>query len=94
MLFIEALTMKGKGNLVLTGPARRSDARVGAGAYSYAKSRAKELDIDEDDLQQLRHPHPHSRRRDSERRPFGRHHAGDGAGFGAFAAAQSAKTSR
>src|SRR5688572_14105918 len=50
ILFIEALRMKGKGNLVLTGQlgeVMRESAQAG---YSYAKSRAKELEINEDDF--------------------------------------------
>jgi ATP-dependent Lon protease len=49
ILFIEALRMKGKGNLVLTGQldVMRESAQA---AYSYAKSRAKELDIAEEDF--------------------------------------------
>src|SRR5687767_14695728 len=50
ILFIEALKMKGKGNLVLTGQlgdVMRESAQAG---YSYAKSRAKELEINEDDF--------------------------------------------
>ena len=50
VLFIEALRMKGKGNLVLTGQLGDVMRESAQAAYSYAKSRAKELDIAEDDF--------------------------------------------
>src|SRR5262249_35167623 len=50
ILFIEALRMKGKGNLVLTGQLGDVMRESAQAAYSYAKSRAKELDIDEEDF--------------------------------------------
>jgi len=48
ILFIEALTMKGKGVLQLTGQLGDVMRESAHAAYSYAKSRAKELDIDEE----------------------------------------------
>jgi len=51
VLFIEALKMKGKGNLVLTGQLGDVMKESAQAAYSYAKSRAKELGINEDDFQ-------------------------------------------
>src|SRR5262249_9602946 len=50
VLFIEALRMKGKGNLVLTGQLGDVMRESAQAAYSYAKSRAKELEIDEEDF--------------------------------------------
>jgi ATP-dependent Lon protease len=50
VLFIEALRMKGKGSLVLTGQLGEVMRESAQAAYSYAKSRAKELDIPEDDF--------------------------------------------
>ncbi len=50
VLFIEALKMKGKGTLVLTGQLGEVMRESAQAAYSYAKSRAKELDIDEEDF--------------------------------------------
>jgi ATP-dependent Lon protease len=50
VLFIEALKMKGKGNLVLTGQLGEVMRESAQAAYSYAKSRAKELEIDEEDF--------------------------------------------
>jgi ATP-dependent Lon protease len=50
VLFIEALRMRGKGNLVLTGQLGEVMRESAQAAYSYAKSRAKELDIAEDDF--------------------------------------------
>ncbi|MEP6707653.1 MAG: endopeptidase La, partial [Pyrinomonadaceae bacterium] len=50
ILFIEALRMKGKGNLVLTGQLGEVMRESAQAAYSYAKSRAKELEIDEEDF--------------------------------------------
>ena len=50
ILFIEALRMKGKGNLVLTGQLGEVMRESAQAAYSYAKSRARELDIAEEDF--------------------------------------------
>ncbi|HEX8495421.1 MAG TPA: endopeptidase La [Pyrinomonadaceae bacterium] len=50
VLFIEALRMKGKGTLVLTGQLGEVMRESAQAAYSYAKSRAKELDIPEEDF--------------------------------------------
>jgi ATP-dependent Lon protease len=50
VLFIEALRMKGKGNLVLTGQLGEVMRESAQAAFSYAKSRAKELEIDEEDF--------------------------------------------
>ncbi|MDT5156721.1 MAG: ATP-dependent Lon protease [Acidobacteriota bacterium] len=51
VLFIEALRMKGKGQLVLTGQLGEVMRESAQAAYSYAKSRAKELGIPEDDFE-------------------------------------------
>jgi ATP-dependent Lon protease len=50
VLFIEALRMKGKGNLVMTGQLGEVMRESAQAAYSYAKSRAKELEINEEDF--------------------------------------------
>jgi ATP-dependent Lon protease len=50
MLFIEALRVKGKGKLVLTGQLGEVMRESAQAAYSYAKARARELDINEDDF--------------------------------------------
>jgi ATP-dependent Lon protease len=50
VLFVEALRMKGKGALVLTGQLGEIMRESAQAAYSYAKSRAKELLIDPDDF--------------------------------------------
>src|SRR5262245_55316705 len=50
VLFVEALRMKGKGSLVLTGQLGDVMRESGQAAYSYAKSRAKELQIAEEDF--------------------------------------------
>jgi len=50
VLFVEALRMKGKGNLVLTGQLGEVMRESAQAAYSYAKSRAKELQIDLEDF--------------------------------------------
>jgi len=50
VLFIEALRIKGKGNLVLTGQIGEIMRESAQAAYSYAKSRAKELDIVPEDI--------------------------------------------
>jgi len=50
VLFVEALRMKGKGLLVLTGQLGDVMRESAQAAYSYAKSRAKELQIDPEDF--------------------------------------------
>src|SRR2546429_3701848 len=50
VLFVEALRMKGKGNLVLTGQLGEVMRESAQAAYSYAKSRARELEIDPEDF--------------------------------------------
>src|SRR6059058_3443144 len=50
VLFVEALRMKGKGNLVLTGQLGEVMRESAQAAYSYAKSRATELQIDPEDF--------------------------------------------
>ena len=51
VLFIEALRVKGKGALVLTGQLGEVMRESAQAAFSYAKSRAKELGIPEDDFE-------------------------------------------
>ncbi|HYH86702.1 MAG TPA: S16 family serine protease, partial [Pyrinomonadaceae bacterium] len=51
VLFFEALRMKGKGNLVLTGQIGEVMRESAQAALSYAKSRARELDIPEEDFE-------------------------------------------
>src|SRR5918912_145133 len=50
VLFIEALRMKGKGNLVLTGQLGEVMKESAQAAFSFAKSRARELGINEDEF--------------------------------------------
>jgi ATP-dependent Lon protease len=50
VLFVEALRMKGKGTLVLTGQLGEVMRESAQAAYSYAKARAKELQIDPEDF--------------------------------------------
>src|SRR5881227_3172615 len=50
VLFVEALRMKGKGALVMTGQLGEVMRESAQAAYSYAKSRARELDIEPDDF--------------------------------------------
>src|SRR5438128_3810603 len=50
ILFVEALRMKGKGNLVLTGQLGEVMRESAQAAYSYAKARATELQIDPEDF--------------------------------------------
>src|SRR5499433_2745308 len=50
VLFVEALRVRGKGSLVLTGQLGEVMRESAQAAYSYAKSRAKELQIDPDDF--------------------------------------------
>jgi len=50
ILFIEALRVKGKGGLVLTGQLGEVMRESAQAAFSYAKSRAKELEINEEDF--------------------------------------------
>jgi ATP-dependent Lon protease len=51
ILFIEAIRMKGKGNLVLTGQLGEVMQESARAAFSYAKARASELEIDENDFE-------------------------------------------
>jgi ATP-dependent Lon protease len=51
VLFIEALRVKGKGTLVLTGQLGEVMRESAQAAYSYAKSRARELEIPEEDFE-------------------------------------------
>jgi ATP-dependent Lon protease len=51
VLFFEALRMKGKGNLVMTGQIGEVMRESAQAALSYAKSRARELDIPEEDFE-------------------------------------------
>ncbi|HMF57442.1 MAG TPA: endopeptidase La, partial [Pyrinomonadaceae bacterium] len=51
VLFIEALRMKGKGGLVLTGQLGEVMRESAQAAYSYAKSRAIELEIPPEDFE-------------------------------------------
>src|SRR5438067_1153335 len=50
VLFVEALRMKGKGNLVLTGQLGEVMRESAQAAYSYAKARATELQIEPEDF--------------------------------------------
>jgi len=50
VLFVEALRVRGKGNLVLTGQLGEVMRESAQAAFSYAKARAKELDIDPEDF--------------------------------------------
>jgi ATP-dependent Lon protease len=50
VLFIEALRVRGKGTLVLTGQLGEVMRESAQAAYSYAKARARELGIPEDDF--------------------------------------------
>jgi ATP-dependent Lon protease len=50
ILFIEAIRMRGKGNLVLTGQLGEVMQESARAAHSYAKARAKELGINEEDF--------------------------------------------
>ena len=51
ILFIEALKMRGKGNLVLTGQLGDVMQESARAAFSFAKSRAVELGINQDDFE-------------------------------------------
>jgi ATP-dependent Lon protease len=51
VLFFEALRMRGKGGLVLTGQIGEVMRESAQAALSYAKSRARELDIPEEDFE-------------------------------------------
>jgi ATP-dependent Lon protease len=52
VLFIEALRVRGKGNLVLTGQLGDVMKESAQAAFSYAKARARELGIPEEDFNQ------------------------------------------
>lgn len=51
ILFIEAIRMKGKGKLVLTGQLGEVMQESAQAAFSYAKARAKDLGINEEDFE-------------------------------------------
>ena len=51
VLFFEALRVRGKGNLVLTGQIGEVMRESAQAAFSYAKSRARELSIPEEDFE-------------------------------------------
>jgi ATP-dependent Lon protease len=53
ILFIEAITMRGKGNLQLTGQLGDVMRESAQAAYSFARARAKELGIDEEKFSKL-----------------------------------------
>jgi ATP-dependent Lon protease len=53
VLFIEALRMRGKGNLVLTGQLGEVMRESAQAAYSWAKSRAREFEIPEEDFEKF-----------------------------------------
>src|SRR5437660_2263819 len=53
VLFVEALRMKGKGNLVLTGQLGEVMRESAQAAYSYAESRVEELQIEPEDFNQF-----------------------------------------
>jgi ATP-dependent Lon protease len=53
VLFFEALRMRGKGGLVLTGQLGEVMRESAQAAYSYAKSRARELGIPEEDFEKF-----------------------------------------
>jgi len=53
VLFIEALRMRGKGQLVLTGQLGEVMRESAQAAYSYAKSRARELEIPDEDFEKF-----------------------------------------
>jgi ATP-dependent Lon protease len=57
IMFVEARTMKGKGNLVLTGQLGDVMKESGRAAWSYALSRAEELAIDERMFERDLHVH-------------------------------------
>jgi len=50
VLFVEALRVRGKGSLVLTGQLGEVMRESAQAAFSYAKARAKELEIDPEDF--------------------------------------------
>ena len=79
LLTAEATLMPGKGELTLTGKARRSDAGVGThGALRHSLSRGA-LRARQGLPQKDRHPFACSRRRDPERRALRWHYPRDGA---------------
>ena len=70
-------------------PARRRDAGIGAGGALLRALARRSARTRSRLLSSYRHPHSYSRRRDSEGRTVGGNHAGDGAGLGAHALADS-----
>src|SRR5262249_20695958 len=57
IMFVEAATMKGKGNLVLTGQLGEVMKESALAAWSYARAHASSLDIDPDQFERDVHIH-------------------------------------
>ena len=90
IMFVEAMTMTGKGELVLTGQlgdVMKESARAALDLRPLARRRPGHR---REGLQERR-PRPRAGRRHPQGRPLGRRHHGDGAGLGALAAAGAAR---
>ena len=71
VLFIEATTMEGRGQLILTGQLGDVMKESAQAALSYARARAVRVRDPVGLLRKPRHAHPRSGRRDPQGRPFG-----------------------
>ena len=75
VLSTEATLMQGKGRLTLTGKLGDVMQESAQAGMSYVRSRSHLFGLPERFLPPSRYSRARPRRRDSERRPFGRHHA-------------------
>ena len=79
VLFIEAVLLPGgSGHLTLTGQLGNVMQESARAALSHVRQMAPSLGIPPELLSQARPAHPRPRRRDSQGRPVGRRHHGDG----------------
>ncbi len=97
VLFVEATAMPGDGKLTITGPARRGDARVGAGGAllgARPPARSWRRTSREDWFADARHPRPRPGGGGPEGRPVGRRGDGDRARVARQPRSPSGRTSR
>ena len=78
VLFIEATAYTGKGQLKVTGPARRGHAGVGAGRALVGALPRRAARPRSGLVRRARHPRPRACGRGPQGRAVGRHHDGDG----------------
>ena len=95
ILFVEALAVRGKGGLRLTGPARRGDEGVGAGRACRTRARTPRTCSIPTDFFETHDVHVHVPEGvDPQGRPVGRHHDRGRDDLRVHAAGRCAATSR